>query len=106
MKKSELRQLIKEEISKILHESIKVDLDPDIEEITISGFGEEYTGTYNSEDESDEILFIHFFEDGEYHSEGDMPKIFSYLSKYGGETSVDDDEATLLISLENINKAI
>ena len=80
-------------------------LDPETETITIKGFGEEYDGTYNPDDLSEDVLFIHYFEDGEYHEEGDMPQLFNYLGQYGGETFIDDEEATLNISpnqLQNI----
>jgi hypothetical protein len=73
-------------------------LDSDTETATIKGFGEEYEGTYNSDDLSDDILFIHYFEDEEYHEEGDIPQLFSHLKQHGGITFIDDEEATLTIS--------
>ena len=85
--------------------NFKFTLDPDTETATINGFGEEYEGTYDPNNLSDNVLFIHHFEDGEYHEEGDMPQLFNYLGQYGGETFIDDEEATLNISpnqLQNI----
>ena len=82
-------------------------LDPNTETATIKGFNEEYSGTYNSDDSSDNILFTHFFGDEEYHGEEDMPQLFNYLKQYGGDTFIDDEEATLTISpnqLQNIKK--
>ena len=78
--------------------NFKFILDPNTETATIKGFGEEYEGTYDPNNPSDEILFIHYFEDEEYHGEGDIPQLFSYLKQHGGITFIDDEEATLTIS--------
>ena len=104
LKMQKLAGLITESQFKQLNEEddkFEFTLDPNTETATIKGFGEEYSGTYNPDDPSDEILFIHYFEDGEYHGEGDMPKLFNHLKQHG-ETFIDDEEATLTISLDQL----
>ena len=99
---SQMNQKLNEE-----NNNFEFTLDLNTETATIKGFNEEYSGTYNSDNLSDGILFIHRFEDGEYHGEGDMPQLFNYLKQYGGDTFIDDEEATLTISpnqLQSIKK--
>jgi hypothetical protein len=114
MKKSELRQLIKEEINSILKEKnskskIEVIVDKDRDEVNIIGFGEDFTAVYE-EDPNDKLLFIHYFDndpddDESYWEEGgDMPKLFEYFEKYGGKTDIDNEETSLYISLKDLEK--
>ena len=62
--------------------------------------------TYNGESYKsalgDELVFIHYFKDGEYHGENDAPEIFKYLKGIGGDLLVDDEEATLTINMSNL----
>ena len=89
---------------KLLKEDIdKIQIDGD--EVTIYGFGENYTATMdNPEDPNTDLLFLHFFEDGEYHNEEEAPKLFKYLKSIGGGLEVGDDEASIVISLDKLNK--
>lgn len=82
---------------------LKVTWDDDVEEVEIVWDGysyESYTGVYDPEDPNDKILFIHYFDGATPY----MPSSFEYLEQYGGETFIDDEEATLTISVEDLKK--
>lgn len=74
-----------------------VDVNTEEDEVEVTYNGESYKSALG-----DELLFIHYFGDGEYHSENDAPEIFKYLKGKGGELEVDDDEATLTIKMSNL----
>lgn len=83
---------------------LKVTWDDDVEEVEIVWDGysyESYTGVYDPEDPNDKILFIHYFDEATPY----MPSSFEYLEKYGGETFIDDEEATLSISVKDLKRA-
>ena len=77
--------------------SLDVDVNTEEDEVEVTYNGESYKSALG-----DELLFIHYFGDGEYHSENDAPEIFKYLKGKGGELEVDDDEATLTIKMSNL----
>ena len=74
-----------------------VDVNTEEDEVEVTYNGESYKSALG-----DELLFIHYFGDGEYHSENDAPEIFKYLKGKGGELEVDDEEATLTIKMSNL----
>jgi hypothetical protein len=69
------------------------------EEIYVSLDGEEYTGTI---DEEGNTLFIHYYEDDEYHNENDVPEIFKRMKELGGELHWGDDEASININIDKL----
>lgn len=69
------------------------------EEIYVSLGGEEYTGTI---DEEGNTLFIHYYEDDEYHNENDAPEIFKRMEELGGDIYSDDDEAYITINIDKL----
>ena len=77
--------------------SLDVDVNTEEDEVEVTYNGESYKSALG-----DELLFIHYFGDGEYHSENDAPEIFKYLKEKGGELEVDDDEATLTIKMSDL----
>ena len=77
--------------------SLDVDVNTEEDEVEVTYNGESYKSALG-----DELLFIHYFGDGEYHSENDAPEIFKYLKGKGGELEVDDEEATLTIKMSNL----
>ena len=79
--------------------SLDVDVNTEEDEVEVTYNGESYKSALG-----DELLFIHYFGDGEYHSEKDAPEIFKYLKEKGGELEVDDDEATLTIKMSDLAK--
>ena len=76
---------------------ISVNINREEDEVEVTYKGESYKSALG-----DELLFIHYFEDDEYHSENDAPEIFKYLKGKGGELEVDDKEATLTINMSNL----
>ena len=74
-----------------------VDVNTEEDEVEVTYNGESYKSALG-----DELLFIHYFGDGEYHDENDAPEIFKYLKGKGGELEVDDEEATLTIKMSNL----
>jgi hypothetical protein len=76
---------------------ISVNINRKEDEVEVTYKGESYKSALG-----DELLFIHYFEDDEYHSENDAPEIFKYLKGKGGELEVDDKEATLTINMSNL----
>ena len=74
-----------------------VDVNTEEDEVEVTYNGESYKSALG-----DELLFIHYFGDGEYHGENDAPEIFKYLKGKGGELEVDDEEATLTIKMSNL----
>ena len=77
--------------------SLDVDVNTEEDEVEVTYNGESYKSALG-----DELLFIHYFGDSEYHSENDAPEIFKYLKEKGGELEVDDDEATLTIKMSDL----
>jgi hypothetical protein len=77
--------------------SLDVNVNEEEDEVEVTYKGESYKSALG-----DELLFIHYFEDDEYHSENDAPEIFKYLKGKGGELEVDDDEATLTIKMSDL----
>jgi hypothetical protein len=67
------------------------------DEVEVTYKGERYKSALG-----DELVFIHYFKDGEYHGENDAPKTFKYLKGKGGKLEVDDEEATLTIKMKNL----
>ena len=74
-----------------------VDVNTEEDEVEVTYNGESYKSALG-----DELLFIHYFGDGEYHDENDAPEIFKYLKGKGGELEVDNEEATLTIKMSNL----
>ena len=105
----ETSSLSKEDIKKVIlfyknqgkqlkeNENIKVNVNKEEDEVEVTYKGESYKSALG-----DELLFIHYFEDDEYHSENDAPEIFKYLKGKGGELEVDDKEATLTIKMSDL----
>tara|TARA_R110002020_G_scaffold131451_2_gene293871 strand:- start:142 stop:981 length:840 start_codon:yes stop_codon:yes gene_type:complete len=81
--------------------SLDVDVNTEEDEVEVTYNGESYKSALG-----DELLFIHYFGDGEYHSENDAPEIFKYLKEKGGELEVDDDEATLTIKMSDLAESV
>lgn len=77
--------------------SLDVDVNTEEDEVEVTYNGESYKSALG-----DELLFIHYFGDGEYHDENDAPEIFKYLKGKGGELEVDNEEATLTIKMSNL----
>ena len=67
------------------------------DEVEVTYKGERYKSALG-----DELVFIHYFKDGEYHGENDAPKTFKYLKGKGGKLEVDEKEATLTINMSNL----
>lgn len=104
MNKTELKNIIREEISKALKENqdLQVTTNGNFEvdeEIYVSLDGEEYTGTI---DEEGNTLFIHYYDDDEYHSEYDVPEIFKKMEELGGDLHWGDDEASISINIDKL----
>ena len=81
--------------------SLDVNVNEEEDEVEVTYNGESYKSALG-----DELLFIHSFGDGEYHSENDAPEIFKYLKEKGGELEVDDDEATLTIKMSDLAESV
>ena len=82
-----------------LYENIlDVNVNEEEDEVEVTYKGESYKSALG-----DELLFIHYFKDDEYHSENDAPEIFKYLKGKGGELEVDDKEATLTIKMSDLD---
>jgi len=106
VKKCLNRGMIKENIFKVvkkyklsLNENASLDVNVNKEDdyVEVTYKGESYKSALG-----DELVFIHYFKDGEYHGENDAPEIFKYLKGIGGELLVDDEEATLTINMSNL----
>ena len=78
--------------------SLEVNVNEEEDYVEVTYNGESYKSALG-----DELLFIHNFEDDEYHSENDAPEIFKYLKGIGGELLVDDEEATLTIKMSDLD---
>jgi hypothetical protein len=87
-------KLLKEDLQTSTNGNYEVD-----EEIYVSLDGEEYTGTI---DEEGNTLFIHYYEDDEYHNENDVPEIFKRMKELGGELHWGDDEASININIDKL----
>jgi len=89
----------KSKMNELNEAEMSVNVNRKDDEVEVTYKGERYKSALG-----DELVFIHYFKDGEYHGENDAPKTFKYLKGKGGKLEVDEKEATLTINMSNLNK--
>ena len=87
----------KSKMNELNEAEMSVNVNRKDDEVEVTYKGERYKSALG-----DELVFIHYFKDGEYHGENDAPKTFKYLKGKGGKLEVDEKEATLTINMSNL----
>ena len=87
----------KSKMNELNEAEMSVNVNRKDDEVEVTYKGERYKSALG-----DELVFIHYFKDGEYHGENDAPKTFKYLKGKGGKLEVDEKEATLTNNMSNL----
>ena len=95
MKDFDLRKYLAE--NKLVTEEVYAEMEDDLSEVTVYGFGQQFTGVETSDGK---YYFIHYFDDVD--GDDSVPFLFNHLKKIGGEMEIDEEEITLEISYENL----
>ena len=95
MKDFNLKKYLAE--NKLLKEEVYAEMEDDLSEVTVYGFGQQFTGV---ETDDGKYYFIHYFDDVD--GDDSVPFLFNHLKKIGGEMEIDEEEITLEISYENL----
>ncbi|MBL18583.1 MAG: hypothetical protein CMC82_01965 [Flavobacteriaceae bacterium] len=83
--------------NKLVKEEVYADMEDDLSEVTVYGFGQQFTGVETSDGK---YYFIHYFDDVD--GDDSVPFLFNHLKKMGGKMEIDEEEITLEISYENL----
>tara|TARA_Y100001978_G_scaffold185125_1_gene183926 strand:+ start:641 stop:1291 length:651 start_codon:yes stop_codon:yes gene_type:complete len=95
----DLRKYLAE--GRLLKEEVYVDFEGDLSEVTVYGFGQQFTGVETSDGK---YYFIHYFDD--VGGDDSVPFLFDYLKKIGGKMEIDEEEITLEIDYNNLRPLI
>ena len=95
MKDFDLRKYLAE--NKLLTEEVYAEMEDDLSEVTVYGFGQQFTGV---ETDDGKYYFIHYFDD--VGGDDSVPFLFDHLKKMGGKMEIDEEEITIEISYENL----
>ena len=85
----------------LLKEEVYVDFEDDLSEVTVYGFGQQFTGVETSDGK---YYFIHYFDD--VGGDDSVPFLFNHLEKIGGRMEIDEEEITLEIDYDNLRPLI
>ena len=96
MKDFDLRKYLAEN-KLIKEEEVYADMEDDLSEVTVYGFGQQFTGIETSDGK---YYFIHYFDD--VGGNDSVPFLFNHLKKMGGKMEIDEEEITIEISYENL----
>ena len=95
MKDFDLRKYLAE--NKLIKEEVYAEMEDDLSEVTVYGFGQQFTGV---ETDDGKYYFIHYFDD--VGGDDSVPFLFDHLKKMGGKMEIDEEEITIEISYENL----
>ena len=96
MKDFDLRKYLAE--NKLLkEEEVYADMEDDLSEVTVYGFGQQFTGIETSDGK---YYFIHYFDD--VGGDDSVPFLFNHLKKMGGKMDILEKEINLEISFEDL----
>ena len=83
--------------NKLIKEEVYAEMEDDLSEVTVYGFGQQFTGV---ETNDGKYYFIHYFDD--VGGDDSVPFLFDHLKKMGGKMEIDEEEITIEISYENL----
>ena len=95
----DLRKYLAE--NKLLKEEVYVDFEDDLSEVTVYGFGQQFTGV---ETDDGKYYFIHYFDD--VGGDDSVPFLFDYLKKIGGRMEIDEEEITIEVDYDDLRPLI
>ena len=95
----DLRKYLAE--GRLLKEEVYVDFEDDLSEVTVYGFGQQFTGVETSDGK---YYFIHYFDDVD--GDDSVPFLFNHLKKIGGKMEIDEEEITLEIDYDDLRPLI
>ena len=95
----DLRKYLAE--GRLLKEEVYVDFEDDLSEVTVYGFGQQFTGV---ETDDGKYYFIHYFDD--VGGDDSVPFLFDYLKKIGGKMEIDEEEITIEVDYDDLRPLI